>query len=100
MRSIFPQILMCQRRMCFIVPISIIFFLMIRRPRRYTQDRTLFPYTTLFRSLWVKERLYELRVFAGSYEVSENLDRIPRSEEHTSELQSHGLISYAVFCLK
>src|SRR5213596_1780584 len=23
-----------------------------------------------------------------------------RSEEHTSELQSHGLISYAVFCLK
>src|SRR5213596_1460135 len=24
----------------------------------------------------------------------------PRSEEHTSELQSHGLISYAVFCLK
>src|SRR5213596_2882334 len=22
----------------------------------------------------------------------------PRSEEHTSELQSHGLISYAVFC--
>src|SRR5207244_10257519 len=44
--------------------------------------------------LWVKERLYELRVFASSYEVSENLDRIPRageharSEEHTSELQS------------
>jgi len=29
--------------------------------------------------LWVKERLYELRVFAGSYEVSENLDRIPRA---------------------
>src|ERR1043165_8015807 len=25
---------------------------------------------------------------------------IPRSEEHTSELQSRGLISYAVFCLK
>src|SRR5213596_2231769 len=25
---------------------------------------------------------------------------VPRSEEHTSELQSHGLISYAVFCLK
>ena len=25
---------------------------------------------------------------------------ILRSEEHTSELQSHGLISYAVFCLK
>ena len=28
--------------------------------------------------LWVKERLYELRVFASSYEVSENLDRISR----------------------
>src|ERR1051326_3250056 len=24
----------------------------------------------------------------------------PRSEEHTSELQSHSFISYAVFCLK
>jgi diguanylate cyclase (GGDEF)-like protein len=29
--------------------------------------------------LWVKERLYELRVFASSYEVSENLDRIRRA---------------------
>ncbi|HEV2751864.1 MAG TPA: diguanylate cyclase [Gemmatimonadales bacterium] len=28
--------------------------------------------------LWVKERLYELRVFASSYEVSENLDRMAR----------------------
>src|SRR5437867_7317991 len=28
--------------------------------------------------LWVKERLYELRVFASSYEVSENLERIQR----------------------
>src|ERR1043165_2087524 len=27
-------------------------------------------------------------------------DRCARSEEHTSELQSRGLISYAVFCLK
>ena len=25
---------------------------------------------------------------------------IERSEEHTSELQSHSFISYAVFCLK
>src|SRR5213596_351042 len=30
----------------------------------------------------------------------QKLDRCIRSEEHTSELQSHGLISYAVFCLK
>jgi diguanylate cyclase (GGDEF)-like protein len=28
--------------------------------------------------LWVKERLYELRVFASSYEVSENVDLITR----------------------
>src|SRR3546814_1330161 len=28
------------------------------------------------------------------------LDRVPRSEEHTSELQSLMRISYAVFCLK
>ena len=27
-------------------------------------------------------------------------DNDPRSEEHTSELQSHSFISYAVFCLK
>src|SRR5213596_3813345 len=37
--------------------------------------------------------------------VDERLERVrashvQRSEEHTSELQSHGLISYAVFCLK
>ena len=30
--------------------------------------------------LWVKERLYELRVFTGSYEVSENLERISREQ--------------------
>ena len=29
--------------------------------------------------LWIKERLYDLRVFASSYEVSENLARLPRS---------------------
>ena len=27
-------------------------------------------------------------------------EKVDRSEEHTSELQSRGLISYAVFCLK
>ncbi|MGH7545491.1 MAG: sensor domain-containing diguanylate cyclase [Gemmatimonadota bacterium] len=30
--------------------------------------------------LWMKERLYELRVFTGSYEVSENLERISREQ--------------------
>jgi diguanylate cyclase (GGDEF)-like protein len=29
--------------------------------------------------LWGKERVYELRVFASSYEVSENLERLPRA---------------------
>src|ERR1043165_8916832 len=37
--------------------------------------------------------------FNGGYE-GEILDKNGRSEEHTSELQSRGLISYAVFCLK
>src|ERR1043165_4953218 len=64
---------------------------MIRRPPR----PTLFPYTTLFRS-----------VALGGCALDPN-DGAPgtatidlRSEEHTSELQSRGLISYAVFCLK
>ena len=30
--------------------------------------------------LWLKERLYDLRVFASSYEVSENLARVSRAE--------------------
>src|SRR5213596_4075759 len=73
------------------------FFLMIRRPPRSTQDRTPFPYTTLFRSAppTPTERPHgpPARLF-GQWAAS------CRSEEHTSELQSHGLISYAVFCLK
>ena len=37
------------------------------------------------------------------YHVTDSVDapmNNPRSEEHTSELQSHSEISYAVFCLK
>src|ERR1043165_10190117 len=64
------------------------FFLMIRRPPR----STLFPYTTLFRSY---EEEFDLRDGFRWSPDSRN-----RSEEHTSELQSRGLISYAVFCLK
>src|SRR5213596_3811256 len=67
------------------------FFLMTRRPPRSTQDRTLFPYTTLFRSPAAGARL---ACIAPPWHPAW------RSEEHTSELQSHGLISYAVFCLK
>jgi diguanylate cyclase (GGDEF)-like protein len=34
--------------------------------------------------LWVKERRYDLRVFASSYEVTENLERIPRERGRTA----------------
>src|SRR3546814_4859809 len=37
--------------MCFISLFSFFFFLMIRRPPRSTRTDTLFPYTTLFRSV-------------------------------------------------
>src|SRR3546814_11501430 len=88
-----------------------LFFLMIRRPPRSTRTDTLFPYTTLFRSLrslvwplffdhtrheaerWTR-RLISLGQGESEFERSE------RSEEHTSELQSLMRISYAVFCLK
>src|ERR1043165_10181573 len=66
------------------------FFLMIRRPPR----STLFPYTTLFRS----ELHYD--ACGDAHGKVDGKDAAPRSEEHTSELQSCGLISYAVFCLK
>src|SRR6266581_7326705 len=55
------------------------FFLMIRRPPR----STLFPYTTLFRSRAVAggQRGQDRRGHAATKQA-------PRSEEHTSELQS------------
>src|SRR5258707_9545775 len=55
---------------------------MIRRPPR----STLFPYTTLFRSVGIESVLHKMKeVFASLYN-----DRAIsyRSEEHTSELQS------------
>src|ERR1051326_9441270 len=65
------------------------FFLMIRRPPR----STLFPDTTLFRST--------RRPLAMPSDPPPSSPRTSsRSEEHTSELQSHSFISYAVFCLK
>src|SRR5213596_4086555 len=76
----------------FIFSCFFFFFLMIRRPPRSTQDRTLFPYTTLFRSPRSSS--------ARRHRPDRSYPGPRRSEEHTSELQSHGLISYAVFCLK
>src|SRR2546429_7274965 len=55
------------------------FFLMIRRPPR----STLFPYTTLFRSL----RPVVLLPPESGWPAAKELG-ITRSEEHTSELQS------------
>src|SRR3546814_1619432 len=89
---------------------------MLRRPPRTTRTDTLFPYTTLFRSIGSGNgaiatlgraasagdldngeamALAYLLLSAG-YETTGHL----RSEEHTSELQSLMRISYAVFCLK
>src|SRR5436190_17007789 len=66
---------------------------MIRRPPR----STLFPYTTLFRSV-----LHEVAADAGGDDQpgdSIGVGEDDRSEEHTSD-SSHTVISYAVFCLK
>src|SRR6056300_539764 len=69
------------------------FFLMIRRPPRSTLILTLFPYTTLFRS--------DIITATGTTQCfTKRAGNNIRSEEHTSELQSHSEISYAVFCLK
>src|SRR5258707_7283382 len=58
------------------------FFLMIRRPPR----STLFPYTTLFRSLWRSPASFALK--AAALCLAAILATPYRSEEHTSELQS------------
>src|SRR3546814_6487159 len=100
---------------------------MIRRPPRSTRTDTLFPYTTLFRSLTVfllQLDLHEEEARGPGRgmeegrrkEEEEVIHAVPplrrpsarpahstflfRSEEHTSELQSLMRISYAVFCLK
>src|SRR3546814_3211169 len=96
---------------------------MIRRPPRSTRTDTLFPYTTLFRSvgrgpIFAALRRTEQDRVVGSRrriglegclnELGEDealvgiglFEGVPRSEEHTSELQSLMRNSYAVFCLK
>src|SRR3546814_5009747 len=83
---------------------------MIRRPPRSTRTDTLFPYTTLFRSLRPSLHQLVLGALAGWHRGDGDARRDPqrhrhaqenpRSEEHTSELQSLMRISYAVFCLK
>src|SRR3546814_4248864 len=85
---------------------------MIRRPPRSTRTDTLFPYTTLFRSvnLLTHETITGFGI-ADPHVTATGVDvtglhfysfegGLTRSEEHTSELQSLMRISYAVFCLK
>src|SRR3546814_1126466 len=76
---------------------------MIRRPPRSTRTDTLFPYTTLFRSPlamtdYARTDTKVLILFGDPH--LQPVERVARSEEHTSELQSLMRISYAVFCLK
>src|SRR5215510_16246375 len=63
--------------------LSFFFFLMIRRPPR----STLFPYTTLFRSRSLKPSRDSTVALPRTTNA---LAPSPRSEEHTSELQSRG----------
>src|SRR3546814_16685051 len=84
------------------------FFLMIRRPPRSTRTDTLFPYTTLFRSIWGPTNRGSRTFTVAQRQLAESTRSVrddalkpkARSEEHTSELQSLMRISYAVFCLK
>src|SRR3990170_3037134 len=66
------------------------FFLMIRRPPR----STLFPYTTLFRSVFVVLFIYGWNEYFWPLLIT-NTDR-----KSTRLNSSHQIISYAVFCLK
>src|SRR3546814_7787784 len=106
--------------MCVAIMVVFLCFLMIRRPPRSTRTDTLFPYTTLFRSMFSSPSMLSgfirgigrngnkgfgrrqfghgrLSYFAPLLAVRIEIGE--RSEEHTSELQSLMRISYAVFCL-
>src|SRR3546814_5833253 len=86
--------------------VTFCFFLMIRRPPRSTRTDTLFPYTTLFRSLIGRALSSSGRIELPGYPRAAvavlkcRASAKGRSEEHTSELQSLMRISYAVFCWK
>src|SRR2546422_7110370 len=75
---------------------------MIRRPPR----STLFPYTTLFRSMLpAAEKFYaEITAHGDAADPSERClpDGVPNHIDRKSTRlnSSHGYISYAVFCLK
>src|SRR2546430_4563122 len=73
---------------------SAFFFLMIRRPPR----STLFPYTTLFRSL---RRARDADPLVRLVRLQPGIDAVGRLDRKSTRLNSsHSQISYAVFCLK
>src|SRR2546430_17684956 len=83
--------------------VLIFFFLMIRRPPR----STLFPYTTLFRSVIVEGLLAAARRDQGQKSFLEKglcyqpVTRAVKTDRKSTRLNSsHSQISYAVFCLK
>src|SRR5580698_11132601 len=88
--------------MCFFIVIIFVFlffFLMIRRPPR----STLFPYTTLFRSVRHAHMPgITMRAFAAGMRLDyERVAAWGRSDRKSTRLNSsHMSISYAVFCLK
>src|SRR2546422_1436017 len=77
---------------------------MIRRPPR----STLFPYTTLFRSIECTHSESDMRLLQQMREAGRELADLagmepvdPKRDRKSTRLNSsHGYISYAVFCLK
>src|SRR5260370_3006368 len=65
--------------------VCLFFFLMIRRPPR----STLFPYTTLFRSIFFLAEYASMWLVSILALAITPTAKLYRSEEHTSELQSH-----------
>src|SRR2546427_909223 len=72
-----------------------LFFLMIRRPPR----STLFPYTTLFRSVFERDPCEHRRNRVRSL-ANRPARASPTDRKSTRLNSSHSQISYAVFCLK
>src|SRR5688572_31712010 len=77
------------------------FFLMIRRPPR----STLFPYTTLFRSVPVHVAIaFASQNAKGRWKLDKpstiRFDLAKKDRKSTRLNSSHSQISYAVFCLK
>src|SRR2546429_5359438 len=69
---------------------------MIRRPPR----STLFPYTTLFRSLRKMVSFAQMNLASAVYVGHMDMIFCMKDRKSTRLNSSHGYISYAVFCLK